>query len=133
MGGSYALQPNVHFVNSSLPAGHPQQCRLPCCTYTPSPFYAGTAGGDTKKVHGKSGPAKQQRALHHQPETFYINTITNNYYHIKRQQQQQIHRRDAKKQQLEQNGPAVSSLHHEEGEAQGYFAPTPGKHFSSKH
>jgi len=32
-----------------------------------------------------------------QPETFYINTITNNYYQIKRQQQQQ-QKREAKKQ-----------------------------------
>ena len=93
----YGRQPNIHYVNSRfdragvVPA---EPCRDSCCV-SPSNI-AGVAGGKplsrsrsrqrkSSSLFRDSTPKQKTGKVNGKtPETFYINTITNNYYQIRR-------------------------------------------------
>lgn len=105
-------QPNIYFVNSSFErhggAGGNQYRYAPCCVTPESMAPAERKGrkssacsnkllnrqdrmmrGRTSSESKKLPVAKQahpNQQKHQRPETFYINTITNNYYQVKKRQ-----------------------------------------------
>lgn len=91
-------QPNIHYIQSSFE--RPTQQVGPygrnCCITPGSAFSVSQSKVKTK---GEGKPARSSSETKKKlPETYYINTITNNYYQIKRKAAL-----DAKNQELLQN------------------------------
>ena len=148
---------NIYFVNSSFERGQqgvPGQppCRYPCCVTPGSALsMAPAAAGAKQQMHQKharspyarQGAGAQGRSSseskklarvggplgkHQRPETFYINTITNNYYQVKKRNAQLARQAEANKIKNEQvsNQPALTQGNGEDrmvgGRSSGYRA-----------
>lgn len=93
--GMAMQQPNIHYVHSSFERPPVNPCRLACCL-TPGSVASGQGLSqrqhrstkqrkDSQSRPRSNSEAKQNQSVGSRPETFYINTITNNYYQVKRQ------------------------------------------------
>ena len=86
--GMTMQQPNIHYVHSSFERPPLMPCRLACCINTSSLPSLSQTKPPQNKQRSKPGQlnrsSSESKTQGKRPETFYINTITNNYYQIQR-------------------------------------------------